>query len=367
MKLYKQTLHSHSTEEDASRYKAHQNLLNRVKRQVKTSYYIEKCKQYKTNTRKLWQVINQAIGKPCHKGSITPFITIDGVKMYNPKKIANSFGQFYSSLGSNLANKIIPGSTGIDQYIASIPRMVNSVVLLPTTQIEVAKIIKGLPNKTSSGHDQINNILLKKPSDTISYPLTIIFNQTISQGVFPDTMKLAEVIPLYKGRETDQTVYYHPISPLMTMSKVLEKIIYSSVYKFLDKNNILYESQYGFQNKRSCEEAISELLEHVLQAKEGGDISAAMFLDLSKAFDTLNHIVLLKKLDQYGIQGIANDWFKCYLHNRFLKTKVLTGENKLVYSDTFPISYGTAQGSCLGPLLFMTFCNDVNLLPLMGS
>ena len=245
--------------------------------------------------------------------------------------------------------------------------MVNSIVLLQTTQLEVAKIIKGLPNKTSSGHNQINNMLLKKLSDTISYPLTIIFNQSISQGIFPDTMKLAEVIPLHKGRETDQTVNYHLMSLLMTMSKVLEKIIYSRVYKFLDKNNILYESQYGFQNKRSCEQAICELLGHVLQAKESGDISAAMFLDLSKAFDTLNHSMLLKKLDRYGIRGTVNDRFKSYLHNRSLKTKVLTGENRLVYSDTFPITYGTAQGSCLGPLVFMIFCNDVNLLPTYGK
>ena len=241
----------------------------------------------------------------------------------------------------------------------------NSIVLLPTTQLEVAKIIKGLSNKTSSGHDQINNIMLKKLSDTISYNLMITFNQSILQGVFPDTMKLGEVIPLYKGRETDQTVNYHPISLLMTMLKVLEKIIYSSVYKFLDKNNILYESQYGFWNKRNCKQAISELLGHVhvLQAKESGYISAAMFLDLSKALDTLNYSVLFKKLDRYGIQGIVNDWFKSYLHNRSLKTKVLIGENKLVYSNTFPVTYGTAQGSCLGPLVFMIFCNDVNLLP----
>ena len=119
-------------------------------------------------------------------------------------------------------------------------------------------------------------------------------------------MKIVEVIPLYKGQEMDSVVNYCPISLLMTMSKVLEKHIYSCVYKFLKANSILYESQYGIHTKCCCEQAIAELLGHIPQGKELGQISSSIFLDLSKAFDRLKHIVILKKLEQYGVCRTPN-------------------------------------------------------------
>ena len=146
------------------------------------------------------------------------------------------------------------------------------------------------------------------------------------------------------------------------LSKILEKIIYKRIYNYLDKNNILYESQYGFCNKCSCEQAITELLGHILQAKESNHHSASVFLDLSKAFNTLNYEVLLRKLDRYGIRGITNEWLKSYLSNRSLRTKINVASNKIVYSERFNITYGMAQGSCPGPLLFVLFCNDIHLL-----
>ena len=126
---------------------------------------------------------------------------------------------------------------------------------------------------------------------------------------------MAEVIPLYKGKELDQVINYRPISLLITISKVLEKIVYTWVYKFLQNNKILYNSQYGFRSEHSCEQATLELIGKVIQAKDKDMHAAALFLDLSKAFDTLNHEVLLKKLERYGIRGVCNDWFGDYLSN----------------------------------------------------
>ena len=121
---------------------------------------------------------------------------------------------------------------------------------------------------------------------------TIIFNQSIQDGIFPDLMKCAEVITLHKGKEYDLVVNYQPISLLITVSKVLEKLIYSRVYNFLKKKNKLYNSQYGFRSHHLCKHAITELISHVLQSKNDEMHSVALFLDLSKAFDTLNHNVL---------------------------------------------------------------------------
>ena len=214
------------------------------------------------------------------------------------------------------------------------------------------KIIMNLSNKTSYGHDKISNILLKELCKCISFPLCSIFNQDLLEGYFPDAMKMAEIIPLCKGKEFDKVINYQPVSLLISISKVLEKVVYSRVYKFLEKHKVLYDSQYGFRRKRSCELAVLELVSSVLQVKNQSQHSGAMFLDLSKAFNTLDHMILLRKLDLYGLRGICNNWFESYLKDRMLVTKLTTLDNK---TEVYNIMYGTAQGSCLGPLLFIIF------------
>ena len=136
------------------------------------------------------------------------------------------------------------------------------------------------------------------------------------------------------------------------MSKILEKVIYKCVYTFLDTTDQLYQSQYAFRSKHLCEHAVQELLGNVLKASENKEFTVAIFLDLSKAFDSLVHHVLLRKLDKYGIRGISSEWFASYLSNRQMHVKCIAGENReLCYSTYRKITYGVSQGSCLGPLL----------------
>ena len=367
LKLYKKYLLGDGSDEDLMKYKRYRNIYNETKRKLKFEYYQAKCESYKSNSKKLWSLINSTITKVKHKGSIIPYITVDGIKKTRPVDIANSFGDFYARLGPNLANNIASSTTSIDEYISRIPRQLNSIVLRATTVQEIDKIIQDLPNKSSHGHDEISNVTLKALRPSIIFPLCHIFNQSLVEGMFPEKMKWVEIIPLYKGKRMDLTINYRPISLLIIISKVLEKLIYKRVYSFLETNNILFSSQYGFRTKRSCEQAIMEVVGYALQAKNNKEKCACLYLDLSKAFDTLDHNILLKKLNNYGIRGKANLWFQNYLSNRSLIAKVTTSPNKVVKSERFDITYGTAQGSCLGPLLFILFVNDIHHLPIYSK
>ena len=172
-------------------------------------------------------------------------------------------------------------------------------------------------------------------------------------------MKHAEVIPLFKSGLKNFTNNYRPISLLLTLSKILEKLMYSRIYEFLDKGQI-YDSQYGFQSKHSCENAITELISAITKGWENKQSTLVVYLDLSKAFDTLQHSVLFDKLEHYGIRGNALDWFKSYLNERSLSVKCQTLDSgKGVMSEGYPVEYGSPEGSCLGPLLFLVFCNDL--------
>ena len=174
-------------------------------------------------------------------------------------------------------------------------------------------------------------------------------------------MKKADVTPLYKSKDDQECTNYRPISLLLTLSKLLEKVMYTRTYNFLTKTDQFYSSQYGFRQGHSCENAVSELVAEIIKSKQEGLYTISMFLDLSKAFDTLDHEVLIRKLDKYGIRGKANNWYKDYLTNRKMRTKcVVASTGKMEFSDYKNITYGTPQGSCLGPLIFIIFTNDLH-------
>ena len=191
----------------------------------------------------------------------------------------------------------------------------------------------------------INNKLLKLIKTEIAVPLEIVFNLSIECGTFPDKMKLAEIVPLYKCKSRLEPGNYRPISLLPTISKILEKVMYKRTYKFLTENNQIYHSQYGFRARHSCENAIGNLVSHVLKNQHQNKYTAALFLDLSKAFDTLNHELLIEKLDIYGIRGVALNWFCSYLQERKLRLKnkdIDSGAN--IYSSWYNLTHGTHTG-----------------------
>ena len=358
-KLYKEQLNSGDSV-STNRYKVYRNLLKKLLRQSKIAYFTSKCLEYKQNSRKLWQLINQVINKRQKKTQVIENLKIDNLLKYSPSDITNGFCDHFASVGKHYAENIQASEVFVETYIDQIPVNQNCMFLYPTDEQEISSLIQLLPAKSSSGFDNISNNLLKRLGPSILSPLCMIYNSSLNCGIFPELMKRADISPLFKSKLQCETNNYRPISLLITISKILEKLVYKRTYLFLEKTNQIYKSQYGFRSQHSCENAVSELASEVIKGFQDGLYTAALFLDLSKAFDTLEHDVLLLKLEKYGIRGTVLSWFKSYLCNRKIRVKCqVASSGKMEYSEYQIVNYGTPQGSCLGPLIFLIFTNDL--------
>ena len=204
--------------------------------------------------------------------------------------------------------------------------------------------------------DGLNNKIITKILDKIAKPLATIFNYSFELGIFPEDMKQSKIIPIFKGGNKTSASNYRPISILPIMSKILEKLYCIRLTKYLQEKQIFNDTQYGFQKNRSTILAIIDLHETVTEALKIGDCILIVSLDLSKAFDTFDHNILLNKLSCYGVIGVANDWLRSYLRGR-MQTTSLHGDS--IMSDISEISCGVPQGSILGPILFILYLNDI--------
>ena len=233
--LYIKMLKNKENTTDIEKYKAYRRILQQVKRKTKMHYYRSRCKEFKNNTRKLWSVINTITGRTKKKETIIESLKIDNIKTRNSTKITNELSSYFANVGRQFADKIPSGKHDIKYYLQKIPPNDHSIFLTTTNKTEITKLISSLKNKTSSGHDGISNKILKGITDSIVEPLNIIFNKSLEEGVFPTEMKKADTVPLYKSKDKDDKNNYRPISLLLTVSKLLEKIMYNRTYNFLTK------------------------------------------------------------------------------------------------------------------------------------
>ena len=348
-KLYRKSIRS-GNPRDIKAYKTFSNSLNYLKKQSKKNHYDKLVKKSTKNSKLTWKIINDIVNLKKGRGkSIIQIKDENGKQISEPTLISETINKFFVGIGQKLSNSF--PKTDSKLHFSS---NANSFYLRPITEQEVRNHINQLNQSKSVRPSDPPIKFIKMAKDVISPFLTKIFNLCIIKGEYPKDLKSACVIPIYKKGEKNLCGNYRPISLISPFSKIFEKCILSQLNSFFSKFSILSDKQFGFKKNVSTEMALSSVYESFISNFENKQITCAIFLDIAKAFDSVNHQLLLKKLERYGVRGLSLQLINSYLSDRFQYTLI---DNKT--SSLLPITCGVPQGSVLAPLFFSVFINDL--------
>jgi exonuclease III len=338
-------------ENDWLNYQRTRNKVNIELRKAKKDYYSTKIAGDKSNPKEAWKTINSLLGRR-NKPTIVNELKLGENSLTNPKDIAEGFNEYFSNIGPNLASQIDTSNSNYETYVKNAES--EFTAFQPVTVNLVYKLLTGLSSNKATGVDKISCKIIKIASSAISDSLTHIFNQAITLSSFPDEWKTARVIPLYKNGQRNVAGNYRPISVLPAISKVMEKILYDQLYNYLSNFRLLSDSQFGFRKFHSTATALLDCTNDWYMNLDRKMFNLVVLIDLKKAFDTVDHQILLRKLELYGVKGQALSFLNSYLSNRSQKCQI----NGSLSSEKM-IRCGVPQGSILGPLFFLLYINDL--------
>ena len=354
--LFKIKNKQNSAEIDIENHKVQRNKVTSLKRKKQSIYFQKYFEQHKNNCKKVWEGINLALNRTKKVKKLPKNIKNNtGQIIENSEELASEFAQHFESVPKKAREKIVrPKKTkSFKDYLNKIPANKNFLTLDTAFPQEVQKIILGLKNNSSPGPLKIPNTFIKLIALQISGPLTDAINKSMSVGYVPKILKIGKQTPVFKSKE-HVIENFRPITVCNVFSKILEKVVRERLNNFVDKSKILNKFQYGFRKCHSTTHAIINLFEATLDGLEAKLKVGGIYLDISKAFDTVDHDILLTKLEHYGIRANALLWFESYLKDR--EQYVVVDGNK---SSSYTTNIAVPQGGVLSAILFIIFTNDI--------
>ena len=356
-KTHGKFLREDNPEKKIALHETFKNLRREVTQMIvksKKDYYAKYFEDNSHDLRKTWRGIKGIIRMGENDKSNNISLMIENELVNDPTEVANEFNNYYANIAKKIQQSIYTQGQDFHKYLGS--RSDKTFFISPTDKDEILDMINYINMNKASGPNSIPPKILLLIKTQLAEPLAAIFNLSIEKGIYMDKLKISRIVSIYKNKgDKFQSQNYRPISLLSNINKIFEKLMHKRLYKFLEDQLIIFSKQFGFRQRHSTIHALIDLTEDIRKGMDDNNYVCGIFVDLQKAFDTVDHHILLKKLEHYGIRGTANDWFRSYLTGRKQYVSITGHDSEIRLNEV-----GVPQGSVLGPLLFLIYINDLH-------